>query len=77
MLIVEEIVEARRGGERGKARFSLGWGCTYQYLQNGSIWLYGTTTPQNDTRVTIINGFTSDAKTALGEYAAMACPTAV
>lgn len=50
---------------------------TYQYFQNGWIWLYGTTTPQKETSVTMTSGFTKEAKTALGVYAAMDCPTPV
>lgn len=50
---------------------------THQYLQNGSIWLYGTTTPQKEVSVTMTNGLTSEAKTAFGVYAAIACPMAV
>jgi hypothetical protein len=33
----------------------------YQYLQKGSIWLYGTITPQKETRVVMMRGFTSEA----------------
>jgi len=50
---------------------------TYQYLQNGWIWLYGTLTPQKETRVTMTSGLTREAKTALGVYAAMDWPMAV
>jgi hypothetical protein len=50
---------------------------SYQYFQNGSIWLYGTITPQNETRVVITKGFTRDAKTAFGVYAAIICPIPV
>jgi hypothetical protein len=38
----------------------------YQYLQNDSIWLYGTMTPQKETIVVMIRGLTSEANTALG-----------
>lgn len=56
---------------------SLGPDITYQYLQKLVIWLYGTITPQKDTKVVMTNGLTRDAKTAFGVYAAIICPMPV
>lgn len=50
---------------------------TYQYRQKAVICPYGTMTPQKDTKVVMTNGFTRDANTALGAYAAIICPMPV